>query len=127
MIQSGAGTHLDQAALLLGLLEREQHLLRNGDADALPALCRDKLASLSRLAALLNQLKNPAALDAAQRKALRELVLRCQQQSQANEELLNARLNQARNVLLARRGPAAHYDPRGRGRYESKPSLHGMA
>ena len=124
---SGAGTHLEQAAMLLGLLEREQQLLRAGDADALPALCRDKLASLGRLGALLHQLKQPAALDAAQRQALRELVLRCQRQSQANEELLNARLNQARNTLLLRRGPAAHYDPRGRGRYESKASLHGTA
>lgn len=115
---------LDQAALLLGLLEREQQLLRAGDADALPALCRDKNAALVALAGVL---RAPAALDAGQRQALRELVLRCQRQTDANQVLLDARLRQTRGAIALRHGPAARYDLRGRGRYEVAGSWRGTA
>jgi hypothetical protein len=92
---AGAETPLGEAGALLALLEQMLRLRR------------------------LDQLKTVLPrLDAAQRGQLQDLLGRCQQQTAANEALLNVRSRRAQALLQLRHGAPGGYDTSGHGRYE---------
>lgn len=109
---------------LLALLDQEQRILQQGEAEALAAVCTAKAEQLRQLYRLLPALKSGPA---AARRELQELVSQCQQRTRANEVLLNARMKRSRNALLAWRGAPGHYDGRGRGQYEAQQMMRSVA
>lgn len=106
---------LGHAGALLALLEQEHQALQGGDPDRLLALCGEKSLCLRRLDTLRTSLPR---LGPAQRERLRDLIGRCQRQTDANEALLNARASRAHSALQVRRGAPGRYDVSGRGQYE---------
>jgi hypothetical protein len=114
---SAVAAAIADAGDFLALLERERAALQTGDAEGLAQTSRLKAQVLVRLGGMLGLLRQPAAVESAQRQALRELVQRCARETQANEALLQARAGRTRRVLQALQGSPTNYDGRGLGRY----------
>ena len=114
---SAIAAAIADAGDFLTLLERERAALQKGDAEGLTQLCRLKAQTLVRLGSTLSLLRQPSAIDPEQRLALRNLVLRCAQETQVNEALLQARASRTRRALQAIQGSPTNYDGRGLSRY----------
>lgn len=121
--------HIADAHSLLALLEQEREALQLMDHERLSLICREKAQVLTRLGGLLIAIRQPStsSVSAEQRQQLQDVLLRCAQETRANDALLEARSARARRTLQALQGSPANYDGRGRGRYGLSGNLHGAA
>jgi flagellar biosynthesis/type III secretory pathway chaperone len=128
-MSADANPHLACAESLLALLEQERQALHGADFDRLLRICREKAQALQQLGSLLTALRGAPveAVLPGLRQQLRELIVRCQQQTRANDALLQVRARRSRGALRVLRGAPEQYDGRGRYRYPVRGILRGSA
>ncbi len=122
-------SHCVCAERLLALLEEERVALQSTSPDDLAQVCREKVQALQQLSSLLNKLNDSTAEDIlpGQRQRLRDLILRCRQQTRGNEALLRVHARRTRIALQLLQGMPGHYDTRGHQQVSSTRTLRGLA